>query len=726
MTRYIKNNKVKLILLRGLLGSITIANLAPAVAQTVAPETNGGIGVIVADGGNRVIYTAEYFRRYNVITASDQLDRVPGLQDILNDNGGGDGQRGFGSSGDQVLVNGSRVSGKSNDVESVLDRIQARQVLQIEVIRGAVPGLDVRSQGRVVNVVLEDTLSTGYGSVTVGAEHYSERSPGSEIELNYNGDLGPLSYLFAIEGSVGREAWRAEDRFLSPGNVLLERQIEKSGGREKDLGLTTNTSYSFANGNVLNLNALYNDEDWLGDEISNEFIHVEGSDIFDHGRLNDELASERKWELGGDYQHVFDNGNTLTTLFIYSRSSSEEEGRFSFIPESGAVSLDEVQFEKDLSIEKILRSSYQWSLAGEHMFESGMEVAINTVEEETSLQVNDDGVLMDVPLFNDESTIEEMRYEVFTSYSWQATDRLLLEASLDLEFSELQQHGNDVEHSRDFFYPRPRLALRYDVNEQVQWRGRIERTISQLEFGSFVASFTDDDNRFDVINAGNPELEPEQTWQYEIAYERQLLGDMGVFTITALYEDVSDYIGRIPLQVLTDDGIEIHTAPGNMGDGYSAEVEFSGSLRLDRFSLPGGVLDLGLELQKTEVTDPFTGEKREFNFRSEYEWSLAYRQDLNWKNFSYGVEARLDAPRAYYDLDYWQESEEDIDLDLFVEMQPFEDVTLRLAVDNLLRADNHRERFVYVDNRGNSPLLRRELRSSMPVREISLSVQWVF
>src|SRR5690606_5852674 len=231
---------------------------------------------------------------------------------------------------------------------------------------------------------------------------------------------------------------------------------------------------------------------------------------------------------------------------------------------------------------------------------------------EAALQVNQGGVLVDVPLYNNDSTIEEERYEAFTSYSWQASPQLLLEASLDLEFSELQQDGRDVERRRDFFYPKPRLALRYDVNEQVQWRGRIERAISQLEFSSFVASFTNDDNRFDVINAGNPELEPEQTWQYELVYERQLLNDMGVFSVTALYEDVSDYIGRIPLQVLGEDGIETLTAPGNMGDGYSAELAFSGSLRLDRFNLPGAVVDLGLELQKTEVTDPFTGEKRGF------------------------------------------------------------------------------------------------------------------
>jgi len=720
MTRYIHNKRWQWSALAGVMGMTT--GLSSALAQPGSVDANTAMSVIVRDGGNRVIYTADYFSQFNVVTASDQLDRVPGLQDILNS--GGEGQRGFGSDGDQVLINGNRVSGKSNDVGSVLDRIQARQVLQIEVIRGAVPGLDVRSQGRVVNVVLTETPKAGYGSMTASADHYSEGSPGGDVEVSYNGDLGALNYLFSVDGEVERGFPEARDRFFSPHKQLLESQIEHSGSRSDAFGLISNMSYTLTNGHVLNLNALYADE--RGSETTTEFSYVGGSEILDNSRLNYEVESEREWELGGDYQHVFASGDTLTTLFIYSHSFSQAKGRFSFLSDSAASELRRVQRESSKDIERILRSSYQWSLAENHLFESGMEVAINTVEEETALQMNDDGVLVDVALFNDESTIEEVRYEAFTSYSWQATSQLLLEASLDLEFSELQQHGNDVAHSRDFYYPKPRLALRYDVNEQVQWRGRIERSISQLEFGSFVASFTNDDNRFDVINAGNPELEPEQAWQYEIVYERQLLNDMGVFSVTALYEDVSDYIGRIPLQVLGEDGIETLTAPGNMGDGYSAELAFSGSLRLDRFNLTGAVVDLGLELQKTEVTDPFTGDKREFNFRAEYEWSLAFRQDLNWRNLSYGLETRLEAARPYYDLDYWQESEEDLDLELFVEMQPFNNVTLRLEADNLLRAENHRQRHVYEDNRANSPLRRYELRSSKPSREISLSVQWVF
>lgn len=51
---------------------------------------------------------------------------------------------------------------------------------------------------------------------------------------------------------------------------------------------------------------------------------------------------------------------------------------------------------------------------------------------------------------------------------------------------------------------------------------------------------------------------------------------------------------------------------------------------------------------------------------------------------------------------------------------------MRVEVDDVLRAGSERERFQYVANRGDGILERRELRSSEPARQITLSVQGVF
>ncbi len=107
----------------------------------------------MTDAGNRVIYSPDYFAPYNVVTARDQLERIPGLQEIFD--GGDDDQRGF-----------RQFRRPSADQRQTFVRQVERHRLRdgphpgsaksyvLEVIRGTVTGLDVRSQGRVVNVVL--------------------------------------------------------------------------------------------------------------------------------------------------------------------------------------------------------------------------------------------------------------------------------------------------------------------------------------------------------------------------------------------------------------------------------------------------------------------------------------------------------------------------------------------------------------------------------------------
>ncbi|MDG1859754.1 MAG: TonB-dependent receptor plug domain-containing protein [Emcibacteraceae bacterium] len=112
-----------------------------------------------------VSYEKEYFAKYNTVTLLDMLQVIPGAKEILDKNknqrgggggggGGNQGDRGFGSSGDQILINGKRLAGKTNSVDDTLGRISSDQIEKVELIRGAASGLDVQSQGLIINVTL--------------------------------------------------------------------------------------------------------------------------------------------------------------------------------------------------------------------------------------------------------------------------------------------------------------------------------------------------------------------------------------------------------------------------------------------------------------------------------------------------------------------------------------------------------------------------------------------
>lgn len=707
--------------------SFTACLILPApfvIAQEAT--TADASGIRVTDGGNRMIYEPTYFERFNVITASDQLERIPGIEGLLRGgNAGGGDQRGFGNTGDQVLINGRRVSGKSNDVDSVLDRIQARQVIRIEVIRGTVEGLDVRSEGRVVNVVLAETLSSSYGAWQAGLDNYGDGHYGGSGELSYSGDISSLSYMLSLEADLRKNLNRGTDLFHTPGNVLFERQSESSLSQSQETLLSGNTSYTFMNGDILNLNFLYEEEDNDQTEISSRFDIDQGQSSFTRNLLIGEQELSSSWELGGDYEHVFNNGHILTGLFVYSTDDSDELSAVSF-ENNSPPALDNLQFENSESTEQIIRGTYQWSAGDNHTLESGAELAINEVSEKARLQENVDGELTDIPLFNQESTIQETRIEAFLADTWQLRTDLMLESSLDLELSEIEQQGFDVSRARDFFFAKPRVVLRYDLNNQTQLRLRVERTVDQLDFGDFVASFTNDDNRFNVINAGNPELEPEQAWEYELTYERRLADDLGFISITAEYNDIRDRNARVPLVIMTEDGQEEYTAPGNIDEAYSTRLTLESSLRLDRFGWTGAVVDASLEFADSQVIDPFTNTDRNFNFQSDYEWSLGFRHDTSWRGLSYGMDVSDQSFRRQFDLDYWQEFDDEPEVELFAEIQLLDELTLRLAAEDILQSENDRQRLQYIGNRGNNLLERREFRTSRSSREIRLSLQGIF
>jgi len=132
---------------------ILLATTAVSAAWAQDENTELADGVLTSDDGATITYDASFFDQYEPISALDMLRWIPGTSDIIptrrfGGGGGGGGQeRGFGSGGDQVLINGKRLSGKSNDISSAVMRIQARSVDRIEVIRGTASGLDVRTEG---------------------------------------------------------------------------------------------------------------------------------------------------------------------------------------------------------------------------------------------------------------------------------------------------------------------------------------------------------------------------------------------------------------------------------------------------------------------------------------------------------------------------------------------------------------------------------------------------
>jgi outer membrane receptor protein involved in Fe transport len=662
-------------------------------------------GVWTSADGATVTYEASFFEPYTTVSAADMLRWVPGGAALLPDNrrrGNQPEKRGFGSGGDQVLINGKRISGKSNDISSAMQRIQASVVSRIEVIRGTTAGLDVRSEGTIVNVVLSEEVSGGSGSWQLHSGFYGD-SPEYDGLVSYSSSAGKLNYLVSAEYGPynrGSDEDRFEEFFTPDTNTLFEQRDIHRPELETQLVLNTSGSWAFDNGDVLNLNGRIADKE---EEKTETTVVTVIGDPATENLLNLSLEDRLDWEIGGDLENRIGASGVLKTRLIYTNKTGDESEFVSLSSTvAGNVPSESLVLTDELATESIIRSSYSWPLTGSQNLELGLEGAQNTLEKEVLLfEVLPDGSLAPIDVFNSDSDVEENRYEFFSTHFWQVRQDVALESALNFEYSKIEQSGIDVETARSFTYIKPRFDLRWDLNDTTQLRGSLERTISQLDFGDFVASFDSED---DTVDAGNPDLEPEKAWEWKFTYERRLADDAGVLEAQLFYNDIEDHIDKVA-------ATDVISAPGNIGDATHYGVELKGSWRLIPLGLEGAVVDLSYTWQDSETTDPFTGAKRVMRWKPQNKYSVRFRHDIAAWNINYRI-----------DVDWWGEREQhDITFrDLNDSLNPNINASIQYRLtDNLLLwfdskfvIDSHhrrvRERFD--GNIGTAPPLRTEVR----------------
>lgn len=680
----------------------------PQASRALAAESSEHIlsaGVYTSADGTTVVYESAYFEPYTIVSAADMLRWVPGGAAFLPENNrrsrNEQDKRGFGSGGDQVLINGKRISGKSNDIGSAMERIQASVVARIEVIRGTAAGLDVRSEGTIINVVLSEEVG-GSGSWQIHSGFYGD-SPEYDGLLSYSASVGKLDYLVSAEfGPYNRatDTDRFEDYFTPGTSTLFQENDIHRQELEQEVALSASTGWAFDNGDVLNLNARIADQE--DDETEMTLVTVVG-DPDTQTLLNLSIEDRLEWEIGGDLENRIGADGILKTRLIYTDKSGDESELVS-VPSgvAGNVPSESLVLTDETATEAIIRTSYSWPLTASQNLELGVEGAQNILEKEVELfETLPDGSLVPIDVFNAVSEVEESRYEFFSTHFWQARDDLGLESALNVEYSRIGQTGIDVENSRSFTYVKPRFDLRWDIDDATQVRGSLERTISQLDFEDFVASF---DNEDDKVNAGNPNLEPEKAWEWKLTYERRLRDDGGLLEAQLFFNNIDDHIDRVA-------ATDVISAAGNIGDATLYGVTLKGSWRLFPLGLEGAVVDIEYTWQDSETTDPFTGEERPMRWTPQNKYSVSFRHDVaDWK-VNYNVDVRWWGEREEHEITYRDRSESlNPNVDAGIQYRLTDNLLLWFESKFVIDSHHRRVREQYDGNIGNDVLLRTEVR----------------
>ena len=558
-----------------------------------------------ADSDGISTYPAAFFADAHPTTANDMIGRLPGFS-----MDGGSGARGFAGSGGNVLINGVRPAAKSDGLGSILSRIPADTVERIDVIRGGAPGIDMQGQSVVANVIQKP----GAGEqliVTSGVTYITSGSWHPSVGVEYHGQSGDIRYELSASRNVN--VW--DD---SPGNGF--RTVTPAGGtavrdHASTYGLIQH-GWNFHGGITAPL--------WGGEWANNLTLNSNG---IGYGTEYDSPASTsrfdntshgRNGEFGSHWQGTM--GAVNLEAILLQRLNHNENGQTS-TTSSGVSTFSS----KNDSGESIGRMTARYTLSPSLGLEGGGELTWNFLDGHTAFVSN--GAAVTLP--NANVSVNELRGETFGNATWKIDTGLTLEGGVRLEFSRISQRG-DTRSSRDFFYPKPRLLLSWQIDQPTQIRLRVEKYLSQLNFNDFVAS----SNLAGYgVAGGNAGIRPYQSWQFEGAVERHFW-EKGALVLSYLHEDIKDWRDYIPI----GGGLD---APGNVPRATSDRFSVRGTLPLDFLGLKNGLFKPNLYWQTSDMIDPVTGEHRRVSGQRNISAYYTISQDLDeWKStwsFNWGT-----------------------------------------------------------------------------------------
>lgn len=676
----------------------------PPPPEGSAPSAPAPVSAPVATEG-AVVYAPDFFAQYAPQTALDMVRRVPGFS--IDE---GADRRGFSGAAGNVLIDGARPSAKSQGIEDILGRIPAKQVVRLELIRGASTG-EAAGQSVLVNVVR--TASAGAGRYVVDLERSDSNRVTQRGELSYNGRVGQIEY------SVGAQRW-LEERPLFGGRLLRDGEDNLIGYRTDATPRTwreAKTNGAITSpllGGTFNLNASGGRWTFKTDLESAGFDQL--SNPTDSFRLSIN-ERERNREIGSDWERRFGDWN-LKIVGL--------DRRFWYANDERTLSRDDTDRQTEITrqrrrmelSESIGRVSLGWNATSAHRIEFGGEAALNVLDAATNLTVDDGGGPIAIVLPAANVTVEEERFEGFLTHNWKINPRWALETNVTVETSTISQSG-DTTASRSLTYWKPSVQVTRQIGERDQLRVKFLRDVSQLDFGDFASSATLADNS---VSAGNPDLRPQATWRLQGTFDKRF-GKNGAVALELTREWIEDASDLVPILDTTSG--RFFDAPGNIGEGELFGARLTSTLPID-FLLKGAQIKTEMSWAESEVTDPMTGRTRQLSGFSETEVEIEFRHDVPSMKLAWGLEYEKESEVQFFRVGELETYQEGPFVGAFVETTALQGVKVRAFAHNLLNSEFQRERRFYAPDRRTGVVVRDEERERQMGRFIGIEVSGNF
>ena len=681
---------MKLFRARVALGALAAGLASPAWAQdtgdappptpTEAPAADAAAQPVEG----RQVYTAADFTRFAPKNAYDMVRNIPGFSIRENEQ-----LRGLGQATGNILFNGERPSNKSDFLFNQLQRISASSVKRIEIVDGGtldVPGLS----GQVANIVFEaDNFSGQFEWKPQTRAHFTDPLF-TRGQVSASGKSGSLEYEVGLNNDdSGRSGAGGPTEIFDGAGTRTELREDIWTSRYDSPKLSGKLTFPGPLAGVAHVNASYQriynhyDEEGLRFPIAGpnrtRFI-IERNDTWNY-------------ELGGDYE--FKAGPGKLKLIGLNRKSHEpfRSDVIDDFADATPTSGDRFAQVGDIT-ETIAKAEYGWKMFGGDWQLSG-EGAFNKLDNVARLGSLDpvSGDFVETPFPEGTGVVMEDRYEGLLSFGRPLTKTLSFQIVAGAEHSTIEQTGvNGL--TRSFFRPKGSLSLAWKPAKDFDLSVKYRRRVLQLSFYDFLArAFINDDNQ----NAGNNQLVPQQDWSLEIEANKSL-GAWGSTKVRLVNRDVEDFVDIIPIGATGE-------SVGNIATAYARAIDWTSTIQFDPIGWKGAKLDTRVLLQDSGLTDPFTGEKRQWSGFTDTLIELNLRHDIPGSDWAYGSGLSYSHGQPRFRRNSTDRIYEGpVFLNFFVENKNVLGLTMLAGIEAINNPRSKRDRTVFTGLRGASPI----------------------
>ena len=556
------------------------------------------------------VIEGEQLNQFNDLSAGDAIRRLPGVTFPGVNRSREIKLRGIGREYTQVLIDGRPLIDGDSSRNFEVDRLPSAMIERIEIVRSPLASMASLGAAGTVNIITKRQFERNGGGISLGGGYLTKNGPTGDINGWASGSEGGFRYFLGADYQRRRvNESSSEWAFGKGGEKPNGGSTEEQERSFDDYLVTGRFEFDVSEKDTVTFAPTYSRSYEKRDQTSFKF----DKDQITRKEQSDELRKRTRETYAGylEWAHEF-NDETRSRLFIDLQKGSEDTTRDSMKYDltQTPVKATPEERENDISLQRVAPGFVLNSRFGDHNVEAGFGASFSKRDEEEN-KIKKGKI--EPNLGRIYTVNEDIIYGyVSDQFSLFGNDRLTAGLRVEHSRTKTTDSSND-DYSVNSTQVNPSLQYKYNINDGLDWRLGVARTLRRPDLRELTPSLSDKDGTLGKPDTrGNPFLKPEKIWGVDTGLDWYILDQQGILSANVYARHFDDKIEDSLSRDVSNNNRWVKT-PENVGNGHLYGVELETRVPLEFLGLENLSVFANATAMKSRLTDERTGQKRRFS-----------------------------------------------------------------------------------------------------------------